>query len=98
MHNDCQTMSEFTDEIREHYTEESFRRLFWEQQLQALQTKDQRQIWWHLALIKWFLHLKFNSSSYYDALRSTGVLTLPSERTLRDYTHWIKSKVGFRQR
>ncbi len=39
--------------------------------------------------------MKFKSSSAYDALRSTGVLTLPSERTLRDYTHWMKGQVGF---
>ena len=39
--------------------------------------------------------MKFKPSSSYDALRSTGVLTLPSERTLRDYTHWIKSGIGF---
>ena len=45
--------------------------------------------------MKWCLHLKFKSSSSYDALRSTGVLTLPSERTLRDYTLWMKSEVGF---
>ncbi len=43
------------------------------------------------------LMVKFKSSSAYnyDALRSTGVLTLPSERTLRDYTHWMKGQVGF---
>ena len=28
-------------------------------------------------------------------LRNTGVLTLPSERTLRDYTHWVEGEAGF---
>lgn len=63
--------------------------------MQAINAKDVRQVRWHPALIKWCLHLKFKSSSAYHALRSTGVLTLPSERTLRDYTHWIKDEVGF---
>lgn len=31
----------------------------------------------------------------YRALRSSGALVLPSERTLRDYTHWMKSDAGF---
>ena len=35
------------------------------------------------------------SSSCYNALRTSGLITLPSERTLRDYTYWIKSEIGF---
>ena len=44
-------------------------------------------------IITWCLSIKFCSSSAYSALRST-VLTLPSERTLRDYIHWIEAKPG----
>lgn len=97
IHNDIERiMEEKTGEIRENYPEDSFRRLFWEQQLNALKTKEKRQLRWHPAIIKWCLHLKFKSSGAYHALRSTGVLTLPSERTLRDYTHWVKGGVGFK--
>ena len=46
-------------------------------------------------IYRWCLHLKFISSKAYDAVRSSGFLTLPTERTLRDYTHVIKSRVGF---
>lgn len=96
LHDDLTSvMNKLTGEIQQKDPEDSFRRLFWEQQLQALKAKDCRQVRWHPALIKLCLHLKFKSSSSYDALRSTGVLTLPSERTLRDYTHWMKSEVGF---
>jgi hypothetical protein len=28
-------------------------------------------------------------------MRESGVLTLPSTRTLKDYTHWFQSGVGF---
>ena len=31
----------------------------------------------------------------YHTLRSSNLLVLPSERTLRDYTHFIKAKAGF---
>ena len=46
-------------------------------------------------IIKWCLNLKFMSTSAYNALRSSGVLTLPSERTLRDYTHFVQACTGF---
>lgn len=35
------------------------------------------------------------SSCTYHALRSSGFLKLPSERTLRDYTHYFQNKPGF---
>lgn len=35
------------------------------------------------------------SSGAYELLRSSGILTLPSQRTLRDYTHYIKASTGF---
>lgn len=46
-------------------------------------------------LIKWCIHLRMLSSSCYNSLRSTGVIRLPSNRTLRDYTNVIKEKSGF---
>lgn len=76
-------------------TSQVFQRLFWEQQLEALQAKDGCQQRWHPMLIKWWLNLKLPSSSSYNALCSTGVLVLPSDRTLRDYTHWMQASLGF---
>lgn len=52
-----------SDEIRKMNPEQSFRQLFWEQQLQAVNVNNPRQVCWHLALIKWCLHLKFKPSS-----------------------------------
>ena len=73
----------------------SFRRLLWEQQLQALSCNNPRQIRWHPVMIKWCLNIKLRSSSAYRALRDSGFMKLPSERTLRDYTHWTKVTSGF---
>lgn len=96
LHNDFHSlMNDLTGKIRQSYPDDSFRHLFWEQQLQALQVNDCRQVRWHPSLIKWCVHLKFKSSSAYNALRRLGVLTLPSDRTLRDYTHWVTSRIGF---
>ena len=59
-----------------------------------MQLKDARQMRWHPMMIKWCMNLRMLSSSCYDALRSTRVLKLPSERTLQDYTHIVKAKPG----
>ena len=96
LHNDMQViMNEMTGAVRKEHSGGSFRRIFWDEHLKALQTKDSRKIRWHPALIKWCLHLKCKSTSAYHALRSSGVLTLPSERTLFDYSHWMHGEVGF---
>ena len=50
---------------------------------------------WHPLLIKWCLYLRPLSGKAYDLLRDSGCIHLPSQRTLRDYTHYIKSQVGF---
>ena len=46
-----------------------------------MQLKDVRQMQWHPMMIKWCMNLRMLSSSCYDALK------VPSEHTLRDYTH-----------
>lgn len=86
-------MEESTSKVYKSHPPGSFLRLFWDSQLEALKTKDRRQLRWHPMIIKWCLNLKLMSSRTYSALRST--LVLPSERTLRDYTHCFESKAGF---
>ena len=76
-------------------TADSFSSIFWQQQLKAASVKDQRGMRWHPAIIRWCLYLHHKSSGCYSTLRNTGVLTLPSERTLRDYKHSSPSMVGF---
>ena len=59
MNDDLTTiMEEMSEDVEKMNPEQSFRRLFWEQQLQAIRAKDSRQVRWHPALIKWCLHLK----------------------------------------
>ena len=95
MHSDLKgIMNEMTDKIHQEHPD-GFRRIFWDQQLKALETDNPKQLRWHPAIIKWCLHLKLLSSGAYHALRTTGLITLPSERTLRDYTHFLKAGVGF---
>ena len=72
----------------------SFRHLFWKQQKEAA-TRDKRGMRWHPAMIKWCLYLRHQSSQAYETLRDSGCIHLPSQRTLRDYTHCVKSQTGF---
>ena len=88
-------MEDMTATVHDKYPEGSFRRLFWDEQVKALEKSDARQIRWYPALIRWCLHLKFISSGAYHAIRNSGLLTLPSEWTLRDYTRWIRAGTGF---
>lgn len=90
-------MEENADKIRKAYPENSFMRLFWDEQLKAASAKDARQVRWHPVLIKWCLNLKLLSSSAYHAMRTSGFLKLPSERTLRDYVHYFSSRPGFQE-
>ena len=73
----------------------SFHRIFWEQQFKAASLKDKQQMRWNPAIIRWCLYLHHRSSGCYSTLRNTGVISLPSERTLRDYRHFAPSVCGF---
>ena len=86
-----QIMDSHTMEIKRKYQENSFHHLFWTQQLNNLH-KYPTQRRWHPMLIRWCLHLRMLSGSAYDALHH--ILVLPTDRTLRDYTHFIKSGTG----
>lgn len=50
---------------------------------------------WHPLMIRWCLYIHYCSSGAYESLRQSGVLKLPSQRTLRDYTHHTEAAPGF---
>lgn len=76
-------------------TEENFSSIFWQQQFKAASLNSPKGMRWHPAIIRWFLYLHHKSSGCYSTLRNSGVLHLPSERTLRDYHHIAPSTSGF---
>lgn len=82
----------------EEFPQGSFARLFWQQQLEAVSRKDARSMKgmrWDPLMVKWCLYLRHKSSGAYELLRDSGCITLPSQHTLRDYTHYVKATVGF---
>lgn len=86
-------MNEHNAQISATYSANSFQKLFWDSQLKAV-TTPKKLIRWHPSIIKWCIYLRNKSSSAYESVRKSGIY-LPSQRTLRDYTHFYKSTSGF---
>lgn len=49
---------------------------------------------WHPLFIRWCLNLSRVSPKAYEIMRESG-MSLPTRRTLNDYTHWLSAKPGF---
>lgn len=89
-------LSMYEKEATKDKSDDSFLKIFWMQQLKALTLKSKSSIWWHPIIIRWALYLHHRSSGAYETLRKSGVLSLPSSRTLRDYQHLSQtSSPGF---
>ncbi len=70
-HQDLATIMDVnTSDIHKAFPEGTFRRVFWDQQLENSKKGDARQYKWHPLIIKWCLNLKLMSSATYHAMRS----------------------------
>ena len=91
-------MVEKNNDILEQFPSGSFARMFWQQQLEGVSrksTNSKRGMRWHPLMVKWCLYLRHKSSGAYELMRKSGCISLPSQRTLRDYTHHVTTTVGF---
>ena len=88
-------MRKESQNIADTYSPDSFQCIFWEQQHKATCLTSTKGMRWHPLMIRFCLHLQHKSNSAYEALRESGCIKLPSQRTLRDYTHYVKAQVGF---
>ena len=90
-----QEMSDDFNEIMTEYQSDvsPFTQLFWQQQQKA--AKANGSIKCYPMIIRFCLSLGSKSSSAYDELCTSKVLTLPCRRTLRDYRNAIKPSAGF---
>ncbi|CAG2246973.1 unnamed protein product [Mytilus edulis] len=75
--------------------ENSHQRLFWTEQMKCMNLQSTKGMRWHPMILRWCLYLRQKSSAAYDALRDSGFITLPSSRTLFDYSHYTRSDNGF---
>ena len=93
LHNDLEAiMADQNKEVNKLFPKGSFRRLFWEEQLKMVKLTNSKSMKWHPMMNRWCLNLKLLSTLAYHALRTSGFIRLPSERTVRDYTHFLKTR------
>ena len=71
-----------------------FVKMFWEEQKKGFQVNPSGR-WYHPMIIRFALSIATKFRDAYDEIRNSGVLTLPSRRTLRDYRNFIWPEVGF---
>ena len=96
LHDDLvQIMKDNAEVICTNHPPGTFGRVFWEAQMKAASVKDAKQMRWDPVMVRWCLYLRHLSRSAYEMLRETGTISLPSQRTLQDYTYYIKASVGF---
>ena len=86
--------SDVNSVVEAEFPPDSPQRIFWDQQVKYNRLGDKRQMRWHPLMIRFALNLKYLSSSAYEAVRQTGLINLPSQRTLSDYTHWTTPHSG----
>ena len=60
-------------------------------QVSAAKVEGKQGIRWHPLFIRWCLNIMLSSPKTYNIIRESGVIHLPSTRTLKDYT--IDSRV-----
>lgn len=68
--------------------------MFLHQQFKAGNLKDKRQMRWHPTLIRFALLVRSTSAAGYDSMKEAGLVTLPSERTLFDYSNIMPRREG----
>ena len=77
-----------TEEVQSAHEEGTFQGLFWEQQTRANSLGSSKYMHWHPLIIKWCLYLRhLSGNKTYELLHDSRCVKLPSQRTLRDYTH-----------
>ncbi|XP_052126598.1 uncharacterized protein LOC127750083 [Frankliniella occidentalis] len=68
--------------------------VFLQQQVKASQVKSASGMRWHPTMIRLALSLNITSPAAYEMLRNTGMVKLPSSRTLFDYSHARPAEEG----
>lgn len=81
-----------TDEALKDHGHDHFYKVFWDQQRQYNKLSCKKKMKWHPLMIRFALNLQYLSSSAYNAVGN--FLSLPTQRTLRDYTHFTSFQTG----
>ena len=67
----------------------------WQQQLKNAKTKTAKSEQVVPLILKWCIALHHKSSSAYEFIRSSRIITLPHKSTLKCYTNFMTPSTGF---
>ncbi|KAK3922779.1 Transposable element P transposase [Frankliniella fusca] len=88
-------LSDDFQQILESSSLSDVQKLFMKEQMARSKLKDVRSHRWHPTMIRFALFVRDKAGkSGYAALRDTGAIALPSERTLFDYSHSFRPQEG----
>jgi len=65
------------------------------QHLKTISAKNSCGRQWHPLIIKLCLYIHHISSKAYETTHNSGIINLPSSRTLQNYQHLEHAKIGF---
>ena len=82
------------ESVIENAEKNSFTEMFWTEQKKAFKLKA-HGMRWHPMMIRFAILVHSQSPSTYRTLREVGVIKLPAESTLRDYTNVLHPRSGF---
>ena len=82
--------------VAQDFPENSPQKLLWEEQKKRLATNP-HGMRWHPAILRLCIAICAKSPAAYELLRTSGFLTLPTQRNLRHYTHFMESSPGFQK-
>ena len=88
------TSHERLKNIMDSAEKDSFTELFWKEQKKAFGSKA-HGMRWHPMMVRFAILIHSQSPSAYRSLREVGVVKLPGESTLRDYTNVLHPQSVF---
>ncbi len=80
--------------MKDHEFKDSFQRLFWQEQEKNFRRKAAGRRW-HPMIIRWATMLHSQSTKAYNSLKDSGIVVLPGESTLREYSNFVAPSQGF---
>jgi hypothetical protein len=90
----CSNLHESLRSVMDETKMSPFVRVFWKEQQKAFKCAS-GGMRWHPMMIRFAIMLRSQSASAYRTIRETGVLKLPGECILRDYTNYVQPQTGF---
>ncbi len=80
--------------MKDHEFKDSFAKLFWQEQEKNFGRKAAGRRW-HSMIVRWAIMLHSQSTKAYNSLKDSGLMVLPGESTLREYSNYVTPSQGF---